>query len=98
MFDLLVDGSVGFVCGFIEFYFIVLCVIVLFFFEYLIVWCGDDVYCGIYGLFDLICVEGCYGVDVFFLLIDKLVELLLFYVVWDVVGYDIVVSGFVLLM
>ncbi|MDR8028955.1 AraC family transcriptional regulator [Burkholderia cenocepacia] len=93
-----VDGSVGLACGFIEFHSTVSRAIVSLFPEYLIVRRGDDAYRGIHGLFDLIRAEGRHGVDAASPLIDKLVELLLFYAVRDAAGHDTVASGLATLM
>ncbi|MGF6840229.1 AraC family transcriptional activator of mtrCDE [Paraburkholderia youngii] len=93
-----ISGSVGLACGFVEFQSVISRAIVSLFPEILIVQHGDDAYRGIHGLFDLIRVEGQRGIDEPSPLIDRLVELLLFYAVRDAAHHDTVTSGLAALM
>ncbi|MBN3788002.1 AraC family transcriptional regulator [Burkholderia sp. Ac-20353] len=92
------SGSVGLACGFIEFQSAVSRTMVSLFPECLIVRHGDAAYQSIHGLFDLIRDEGKHGIDAPSPLIDRLVELLLFYAVRDAARHDTVASGLASLM
>jgi AraC-like DNA-binding protein len=98
LLDESVKGSVGLACGFIEFQSAVSRAIVSLFPDYLIVRHGDDAHKSVHALFDLIRAEGKHGVDEPSPLIDRLVELLLFYAMRDAARHDTITSGLASLM
>jgi AraC family transcriptional regulator, activator of mtrCDE len=93
-----VPGAVGLACGFFDFRGDISHWIVSLLPDYLIVRQGDPAYSGMHAVFELIRAEARRGGELPSPLIDRLVELLLFYAVRDAARQDTVTSGLASLM
>jgi AraC family transcriptional regulator, activator of mtrCDE len=91
-------GAVGLACGFFDFRGSISHWIVSLLPEYLIVRQGDPAYSGVHAVFELIRAEARREGELSSPLIDRLVELLLFYAVRDAARHDAVASGLASLM